>query len=287
MAELLLPGENLLLIGMTGSGKTTQLAKLIEAQCTKDQKARVNVTDRGGTTSILAPLVKKGICEIELYTQDEDIHVWLNNVVNGRVKREGQWVDGAPHKLGLWATESLSGCGSQVLNALGKQAADGFNVGGEPAPALKIQAKGETIIVPSGSRSHYLVAQRWLLGRVWDSQALPCPVVWTAQEDIVPLDKKAADGAVSVETVAGLGIRGIIGPLVAGSALTKELPKDFTFTFRLAVKAAEMTKGHRLFTGRHKDGMLEGLANARCDVPLVYDPADLVKVLKDIRGKLG
>jgi hypothetical protein len=285
--ELLLPGESLLLYGGTNAGKTTQLRKLIEAQATPERKARVNVTDRGGTTSILQPLVAKGICELEIY--DETTHdalIWIDRVCQGQIWREGKWIDGECERLSLWATESLSGCGDLTLNALGVQAANGFNVGGEPAPALKIQAQGQTLLVPSGSRTHYLVAQRLLLAKVWQSQNLPCAQVWTSHEDIVPLDKKHADGERTVEIAASLGIKGIIGPMVAGSALTSNLPKYFVFTFRLAVIPADTSNKHVLFTGRHKDGSLEGLANARCEVPVMQNPTDVVAMLKKIRENL-
>lgn len=283
---LLDPGENLLLYGATNAGKTTLLRKIIEAMATKERPFRVYVTDMGGTETILRPLVDKGICQIERY-RDSDRFLWIDNAVQGRIFREGKWQDGAPHLLSGIAFESLSGCGDLVVNALGQQAAAGFNVGGEPAPALHIQAEGQSIRIPANSGTHYFVAQRWLLEKVWQSQLLPCPVIWTAHEEVVSLEKKARDGSKEIETAASLGIRGVIGPQVCGQALTKDLPKYFVFTFRIVKVPAEGTNRTVLFTGRHKDGQLEGIANARCEVPLKQDPADAVKMLQQIRAKLA
>lgn len=283
---LLEPGESLLLYGPTNAGKTTQLRKLIEAMATPERKARVYVTDRGGTLTILKPLVQKGICELEFYDPTKDFFMFLSNATAGRVWRDGKWVDGQPENYCLIAGESLSGCGDFTLRGLGIQAGDGFNIGGEPAPSLKIQAEGGEIKIPGASRTHYLVAQKWLLDQVWQSQMLPCPTVWTSHEDIVGLDKKQADGERTIEHAATLGIRGIIGPVVAGSALTARLAQYFVFTFRLTVVPADTSNKHVMFTGLHKDGSLMGLANARCDVPVRQEPTDVVAMLKTIQGKL-
>jgi energy-coupling factor transporter ATP-binding protein EcfA2 len=282
------PADNLLLYGMTGSGKSTQLAELIKAMATVECPGRVYLTDRGGV-SIYKPLAVKGLCQIEAYDGVSDRFIWIDNAVQGKVFREGKWITTDLKKICLIGYDSLSGSGGLVLNALGHQAAAGNNVGGEPAPGLKIQAEGQTIMVPSGSRTHYLVGQRYIQEKIWQSQGLDCPVVWTAHEDIVPLDKKSADGEKTVETAAGLGIRGIIGPMVVGSALTRELPKDFVYTFRLSQTVTETTKTHVMYTGRHKEGQLEGLANSRTALGsklALKVETNLVSVLTQIRKEL-
>lgn len=289
-SPILEPGDNLLLYGSTNSGKTTQVAEIIKALATPEKPARVYAADRGGVLPYL-PLQRKGLVQVELYNESHDRFIWIDNACQGKVYRENAWVDGNPTALSLVVFESLSGCADLVLNALGQQAANGMNVGGEPAPGLKIQAQGQQIMVPSGSRTHYLVAQRWLLEKVWQSQTLPCPVVWTAHEDIATLDKKTADGEKQVEMAAGLGVRGMIGPMVAGSALTKELPKYFVFTFRLSTIVTEQKKRHIMYTGRHRDGSLEGLANSRAPInsklPLQVEPTDVPKVLAQIKQELN
>jgi len=283
---LLYPGENLLLYGATNAGKTTQLYKLIKAMASKEKPALVYVTDRGGTITILRKLEREGLCKIIQY-RDSDRFMWIDNAVQGLELVEGKWVQLDPQKYCLIAFESLSGCGDLVVNALGQQAAAGFNVGGEPAPSLKIQADGKSIQIPSNSGTHYFVGQRWLLEKVWQSQLLPVPVVWTAHEEVVGLEKKDRQGGREIETAASLGIRGVIGPQVCGQALTKDLPKYFVYTFRIVKIPAEGTNRTVLYTGRHKDGSLEGLGNARCEVILKQDPADVVSILQAIRQKLN
>jgi hypothetical protein len=287
--QLLEPGENLILYGPTNAGKTTQLRKIIEATASKERPWRVYSTREPSTLTILRPLEALGLCQIVYYHPKHDPFIWIDNAAQGRVPEEAsnRWKDGEPAKLAGIGFDSLSGQGDLVLNGLGVNAANGYNVGGEPAPGLKIQAAGQEIMVPSGSRSHYLVAQRWLLGKVWESQLLPVPTVYTAHEDVVPLDKKHADGEKTLEIAASLGIRGVVGPMVAGSALTANLPKYFVFTFRLVTVPADASNKHVMFTGNHKDGALQGIANARCDVPVRQDPTDVVAMLKLIRKKLG
>lgn len=284
--ELLLPGENCMLYGPTGGGKTTQLRKLIEAMATKDRPARVYAAREPSTLTILSPCVRAGICQIVYHNPQQDPFMWIDNAMQGMLPGDGEnWVQGEPQNLSLIVFEGASSMSDLAMAGLGKQAAEGNNVGGEPAPALKIQSGGKTLMVESNSRSHYLVAQKFMLKRVWVAQTLPCPQVWTAHEDIVGLDKKTNDGT-QREIAASLGIRGVIGPQLAGSALTAGLPKYFVFTFRLTAIPAEQSKKHVLYTGRHKDGDLEGIANARVDLPVRYEPADIVKVLTEIRGKL-
>lgn len=286
--ELLEPGENLLLYGSTNSGKTTQVRKIIEIMATKEKPALVYATREPSTLTILKPLEAKGLCRIIYYHPMHDPFIWIDNATQGRVPSEDgkSWSAVDLTKYCLVVYDSLSGQGDLVLNGLGRQAAEGYNVGGEPAPGLKIKAAGQEIVVPSGSRSHYLVAQRWLLGMVWQAQLLPVPQVWTAHEDVVGLEKKAPDGEKSIEIAAALGIRGVVGPMVAGSALTANLPKYFVYTFRLVTQTAETSNKHIMFTGNHKDGSLQGIANARCDVALRQEPTDVVKMLQEIRAKL-
>lgn len=289
MADPLLePGENLLLYGATNAGKTTQNRKLIEAMATKERPALVFATREPSTLTILRPLEDRGLCKIIYYHPKYDPFLWIDNATQGRVPSEDgkSFTEIGIENFCAVFFDSLSGQGDLVLNGLGEQAARGYNVGGEPAPGLKIQASGQEIVVPSGSRSHYLVAQRWLLGKVWQAQLLPIPQVWTAHEDVVGLEKKAPDGERSVEIAAALGIRGVVGPMVAGSALTANLPKYFVYTFRLVTLTAETSNKHIMFTGNHKDGSLQGIANARCDVPIRQEPTDVVKMLTDIRRKL-
>lgn len=282
---LLYPGESLLLYAATNGGKTTQLRKLIEAICTPERKARVCVVDQGGTETILRPLVERGICELEVYDQS-DRFLWIDNACQGRIWREGKWIDGQPQNLGLWAMEGIAACATLLLGGLGQQAADGFNVGGEPAPTLRIQKEGQDVRIGANSGTHYGVAQSIINECLRNSMKLPCPIVWTTQEEIVGLERKKRDGGTDIEAAGSLGIKGVIGPAGPGQAMTLRYPEKFVFCFRISKIPSENANRTVLYTGRHKDGALEGLANARCDVPLKQEPADVVAMLRLIRGKL-
>ena len=158
---LLNPTDNLLLYGLTGSGKTTQLVELIKAEMKScGKKALVYVTDGGGSSALT------DVADIELFRFGADPFVWIDGAVQGKRFSQGKWLATDLSKYCLVAMESLSGMGDVVMNGLGRQAADGKNIGGEPAPALQIHAEGQIIKVASGSRSHYLVAQKHLLEKV-------------------------------------------------------------------------------------------------------------------------
>ena len=260
------PTDSFLLYGLTGSGKTTQLAELIKAT---EKPGLVYVTDYGG----IAPL--EGVADLEVFRYGMDPFVWLDAAVQGKRFVNGKWIASDLSTYGLIGMDSLSGMGDLIMNGLGKQAADGKAIGGEPAPALTITAEGQTIKVPSSSRTHYLVAQKYLLEKVWQSQALPCPVLWTAHEDI----GDAGDLASSP------GVKGIIGPMVAGHALTTGLPKYFVYTFRLKIELLPPVGSvqHVLYSTRRKDGFYEALANNRAPlgstIPSRQQPADVVQLL--------
>lgn len=260
--------DNLLLYGLTGSGKTSQLAELIKVMAKESNKpALVYLTDWGGSGPLDA-LAEAGLVEQERFSFTSDPFVFINNAVTMKGKD--------PSKYCLIAIESLSGMGDLALNALGRQAANGFGGDAQKAPALTIQSEGQVIKVASNSPTHYGMAQRHLLEKVWQSQLLPLPVIWTAHEDVGDPDNIGAQ----------VGVKGIIGPMIAGHALTTGLPKYFVYTFRLAVSVTAAGKQHVLYTERHKDGLYEALANNRAPlnttikVPGKVQPANLVQVLQ-------
>lgn len=271
--------DSILLYGLTGTGKTNQLAELIKALYKETGKpALVYVTDWGGSGPLLQ-LQNANMAVLEQHTYGRDPFVFIDAAVQGKRWVEGKWVQQDVTKYSLVAIESLSGMGDLALNELGKQAAAGFGGDAQKAPALQIQSEGQIIKVASNSPTHYGMAQRHLLEKVWQSQLLPVPVIWTAHEDVGDADNVAAQ----------VGVKGIIGPMIAGHALTTGLPKYFVYTFRLKVEVNATGKQHFLYTERHKDGLYEGLANNRApfgtkvQVPGRVMPANLVQVLQKIQ----
>jgi len=277
-----------LLFGLTGSGKTTQLAELIKYLTkTTGKKALVNSIDRGGIGLL------ESLAEVEHYQYPSDPFVWIDNVCQGRRLVNGKWVTIDPKAYCLLAMESLTGMGDMVLNALGHQVADGKNLGGAAmsAPKLAIQADGYQINVPSNSPTHYGMAQKHLMEKIWQSQSLGVPVLWTAHEDIAVPAKRDDQGNLRPEVAVALGVQGMIGPLVAGHALTMHLAKYFVYCFRLQQQVTPGGSTHTLYGTRHKDGLYEGIANNRAPlkstVPAKQQPADLVSYLQLLEKARG
>ena len=285
--------DNLLLYGLTGSGKTTQLAEVIKAQVAATGKPALAYITDWGSAGPLHALRDAGKLECEEFRYGTDPFVWIDSAVQGLRFVNGKWVkpDHAAYCMG--AMESLTGQGDLVLNALGHQGAEGKNVGGNAmsAPSLAIQAQGYIIRIPSNSPTHYGMAQKHLLEKVWQAQLLPFPMVWTAQEDVQVPENRDEQGNLRAGGVAlTVGVRGIIGPNMAGHAMTLQLGKYFVFCFRLKQEPTAAGVEHVLLTQRHKDGLYEGLASNRAPlgtkqkVDSLVKPADVVKVLQQIQA---
>jgi len=287
--SLLQPFENLLLYGLTGAGKTAQLLEMIKAMtAATDKKALAYVSDWGSLASLKLHAAG-GQLELEEYKYPTDPFVWIDGACTGRRLVNGKWLPGKPGEYCLIAMESLTGMGDLVTNALGHQVAEGKQVGGNAmaAPKLAIQADGYVINVAANSPTHYHMAQKYLLEKVWQSQTLGVPVVWTAHEDVAMPLKRDDQGNLRPEVAVDVGVQGMIGPLVAGHALTMHLAKYFVYTFRLKQEVKPSGTQHVLLTARHKDGLYEGLANNRAPlgvrVPERVVPADVVQVLQAIQ----
>ena len=287
---LLLPSDNLLLYGLTGSGKTTQVAAVIR-QMVKEtgKKALAFVSDWGSVAPLLA-LEQQGVVDLERYRYGADAFLWIDQIVQGKRQVNGKWVLPDHSQYCLAVMESLSGMGDLGLHVLGHQVAEGKNVGGDAmrAPSLAIASTGGTIHIASNSPTHYGMIQKFLLEKVWQSQLLPFPVIWTAHEDVAAPEKRDDQGSIRAEVAVAPGVRGMIGPLVAGHALTMHLGKYFVLMFRLKQEVTATGVQHVLLTTRHKDGLYEGLGANRvplgATVPGRQQPADVVKMLQMIQA---
>jgi hypothetical protein len=286
---ILTPQDNLLLYGLTASGKTTQLAEVIKVMARESGKPALAYITDWGSCGPLHALAQAGLLKIEEFRYGTDPFVWIDSAVQGLRLVNGKWVKPDHQQFCLGAMESLTGQGDLVLNALGHQAAAGFGGDATKAPALSIKTDVGPIRVPSNSPTHYGMAQKHLLEKVWQSQLLPFPVIWTAHEDVAVPEKRDDMGNIRAEVAVAPGVRGMIGPLVAGHALTMHLGKYFVFTFRIKVEPGPTGPVHTLLTERHKDGLYEGLAANRAPfgtkivVPGKVVPANVVQVLQKIQ----
>lgn len=274
----LLDRFTIMLAGRTGSGKTTQLGVLAEYIYKHFKlRTRLYITDPGGIGSI-APHVELGLIE-PIYIEDENPWKFLHWAARGGVRDSSAtsgWKVHHDPKIGVYGFEGGSATGEAMLADLANQAAEGNNVAGEKT----IQFQREGIKVGGNNRSHYLSVQRRIYQEMLQSFKLPGKVIiWTTRiskdEDPTQLSK-------------------IVGPEIAGKAMTPDVPAWFNLSLRIDVDAAKgnIPEKHKLYIGTHQDNKVANataLGNPR--LPLdgqlkktIIEPADLAVALDAILG---
>ena len=272
--------KTILLYGDSGDGKTALVGEMAEYVKAKEGKiTRLASSDRGGLETI-RPYVDLGIIEV-VELGDGDPWIWLNKVVRGYIKRDGKWVLDAEanKKVGLWAFEGMTSIADAIMQSLAQKAAAGTNIGGGGNVNFSISAEGESVKVGGNNQSHYGVVQTRIVEEVWQSQRLDGWCMWTASA------KRDED-----PNAAGK----VLGPAIAGKALTGEVPRWFVYTFRVAAVPAPAggSERHILYLGDHQDvnsGGAKGLGNTRVPLdapklPATIEPASLVKAIEAIQG---
>lgn len=249
---------------------------------TLGKKTRLYTADKGGLDTI-RPYVDLGIIEpVELGTTDP--WIFLNKAVRGQVRdKDGKWTAGDNKQIGCFAFESLRSFAENLMEDMKKKAAANVNIGGGSNISFTVTdpVTKEALKVSGSNMAHFGVAQGRITEEVWESQKLDAPyIVWTSS---VSKDEDT--------NAAGK----ILGPDVIGKALTAEVPRWFSYTFRLDVIPAQMgqKEKHLLYLGNHVDvgaGGANGLGNIRMPLdskPLeknVIEPASIVKALELIEG---
>lgn len=271
----------ILIFGPTGAGKTAQIGELAE-KLYKDNKAsgvgwktRLYAADPGGTDTI-RPYIKLGIID-PIYMFGDNPWDWINNAVRGHrwnVQTQ-KWVPGHDPEIGMYAFEGMTSMADALMSWMRDAATKGTNIGGAGAFSFTVGTGESAIKVGSNNMAHYSVAQ----GRVYEvstlSQYLPGIVLWTAG------DSRGEDDSNGQ----------VVGPQIAGKAMTGEAPRWFKYTFRISVELIpNAAPKHVLYTDAHMEMAAKGakaIANARIplagakavDVPLKIEPASLVKAL--------
>lgn len=272
--------ENLtiLLFGHTGAGKTAQIGELAEFYYKQSgKKTRLYTADRGGWETI-KPYVTLGI--IEVVPLFDDPWVWLSHAVLGHKwdATKKSWVPGVSPEYALYAYEGMTSVADACMTWMSDAAGKGLNIGGGGSFSF-VAGTVEKVKVGSNNQAHYGVAQQRVRDVAQQSQYLPGTVLWTAG------DRAGTDDAIG----------GVVGPQIAGKALTGDAPMWFKYTFRIAT---DMIPGqppqHVLYLDSHVElnaKGAKGLSNAR--TPLAGDmvmpakiiPASLVKALEMIGDK--
>ncbi len=265
--------------GRSRAGKTALTAELAEhVKLTLGLKSLVYSIDKGGFGPLM-PYVELGLVDL-IQQEDTNPFLFMNKVAKGEVRENGKWVKADLSKYGLVACESLTGFSDAFMNTLANDSAEGKNVGGAANVSFNIQSDGESMKVGGNNMAHYGIVQNRILDEVWRSQKLNVPyLLWTAGASRE--DDQTAGGKV-------------IGPAVAGKALTAELPRHFDLTFRIDCLPAAQGKSERhiLYLGNSVDmaaGNAVGLGNTRIplgakELPPQIEPASIVKALKLIEG---
>lgn len=260
-------------------GKTSQLGELAEfIRVQTGKKSLVYSIDKGGIGPLI-PLMDLGIVDL-VEQENTDPWIFMNKAATAHVREGGKWVKAALADYGMIAYESLTGFSDAFMNDLALKAANGVNIGGAANVGFNVSGDGETIKVGGNNMGHYNVVQNRILSELWVSQKNDVPyIVWTASASRD--DDPNASGKV-------------IGPAIAGKAMTAELLRHFDLTFRLDCLPAAQGKPERhiLYLGNSVDlaaGNAVSLGNTRVpmgakDLPSTIEPASLVKALALIEG---
>lgn len=269
-------GDNLtiLLFGHTGAGKTALIGELAEYYFKTTHKyTRLYTADRGGWVTV-KPYVDLGV--IEVIPMFGDPWLWLDHAVKGDKLEGGKWVPGLDTSIALYAFEGMTSIADSVMDWMAQAAAKGVNIGGGGSFSFMAGEGSEKIKIGSNNMAHYSVAQQQVYQKSTQSQSLPGTVLWTAG------DRRGEDDAIG----------GVVGPQVAGKALTGEVPRWFKYTFRVAT---EVTPGqdpvHVLYTDSHVEmqskGMAKGISNSRVPlaggivkIPPRIEPASLTGIME-------
>jgi energy-coupling factor transporter ATP-binding protein EcfA2 len=279
----------ILLVGPTGSGKSTQLGELAEyvsKQSLGQKHLRLYTADPGGYRS-LKPHINLGLIKVvELKATNPWAYEWA---CDGRLPdptgEDKKWIvdEAANSSVGGWAFEGLTSFGNGLMGNLAARAAVGDNVGGEKIITVKgdsaVQKGAEGIMVGGNNRSHYGIVQGRMRELVYRTHRLPGIVAWTA------LDSAGEDKE---------GAQRVVGARIAGKALIDEAPSWFTYTLHMVVNVEEGERPtHRMYLMHHKDESTPGalaLANTRQPLniakplPLYVQPASVKHVFELIEN---
>ncbi len=261
----------ILLVGHTGSGKTALIGELAEYYMrTTGKRTRLYTADKGGWKTI-KPYINIGI--IELVPLFGDIWTWLNKAVTGHKLDKGNWVPGIDPDIAMYAFEGFTSISDELMMWMADASARGVNIGGSGSFNF---VGGDGKKVGTNNMGHYSVAQQQCFEKSAQSQYLPGTVLWTAG------DRRGEDDAIG----------GVVGPQLAGKALTGEVPRWFNYCWRVSTDVQPgMDPKHVLYTDWHVElnakGMSKGISNSRIPlsggevkIPARIEPASLVSVLE-------
>lgn len=250
------------LFGDTGSGKTTQGGELMIDMFKRTGKRSIlNTCDRGGYKSI-EHLQDLGIMRVNELGPDDNVWDWIDSFSSGK---------NITDDVGLILCDSGTAMGEGLLTAITK---DPNNIGSQRTQRFRIN---NDVSVALNNESHYGLVQSFLLDAIWKS-------TW--------LTRKGIDvwWTFSVHRGENPSDTPILGPKLAGKALTAAIPKWFTYCFRIDTVPATDTEEakHVLYLQPKTElgGLGFSFSNARfalgsqASLTKAIEPASVVEALK-------
>jgi hypothetical protein len=259
------PGRIIALYGDTGSGKTTQAGEYAKfVRKTKGKNTRLNTADMGGFRTLL-PHVNLGfVIPNQFKPETDDAWIWLDEAVSGK---------NLDPSIGCEVFDSGTSISEALLSACSH--AD-FQIGQQRTQKFVVSRGQQTLNVAINNEAHYGVVQGFMLDKIWQSTWLArkgIDVIWTfsvhrgEEQDRTP----------------------ILGPKLAGKALTAAIPKWFEYTFRLAsVPQDGLPPRHLLYLTEHSElsGLGHSFGNARYPLdaqtalPASIEPASIIEAIR-------
>jgi hypothetical protein len=274
---LFLPTDTIMLYADTGGGKTAQIGEAAEHVAIATGKKTLLYKAKAESTATVAPYIDAGVIDVEPLDVGDPwvaIHAACGGKRYDRTK--AAWVPTDLAAYGLVAYESMSSMALMIMQAQTKENAEGRSVGGKPAFVVKKGSGTEAVSISNNTMVDYMVVQADMTSEVWASQGLGLPIIWTSHIQRGTDEENNSP---------------VVGPVVAGKALTTTVPRWFTYTFRLeAVPVPNGRPRHLLYVEEHTDTGLKGFGNARLplgDLPgfkPIIEPASIVAAMQQIRG---
>ena len=272
--------KTVMIYAVSGEGKTGQIGELAKAEWRRSgKKTLLHSMDHGGFETV-RHLVDAGVIDIVPHIGRLLPWEWSMKIAQGGVvpNAEGQWAQVDPEEYGLVAFDGASGLADSLMKDLAQKAGSGKNpVGQKPA----IMFREGTEMITNNSPAHFGLTQQHVSQVLQESFSIPVNMVlWTA------LARNAEEEASQ---------SGIVGPMIAGKAMTASVPQWFMYTFRISAIPGNPAMGTvastRLYLHPHMEGVAagsKGLANPRGPVgvalPDFIEPASVVEALALIDG---
>ena len=264
-----MPGRTIALYGDTGSGKTTQIGELAKDRYRRDgTRTRLVTSDPGGYESI-AHLEDIGVMEVVPYTPDQDGWGWTMDQVDPKVYDPS---------IGFYAFDGGSSQSALLMAACKRLSAEGLDIGGRPAPKFVVnKGKDNERTLGSNVDSHYMTVQSHMRDVLWRSTWLTRmetnpDVLWTF---LVRRGEHEDESS-------------ILGPELAGKALTGQVPTWFNYCFRLVTEPQfDSAPLHKLYLQEKLELSGSGMSFGNSRYPLgvgealpeYIEPASLVEAL--------